>query len=436
LTTASTVPVWIGGNPPNVNSTQQRWDGQIDEVRVYDRALSAPEILALTQGNESPVATGEAVTTNEGVAVAITLQASDPDGDALTYSVTTPPTHGSLSGTSPNLTYTPNAGFIGGDSFVFQVDDGNGGTDSATVSITVDATSVGLSITTQPSDQTVTEPASASFSVVATGDAPLSYQWRRNLVDLPGENNAVLTLATTSVAESGDQFTVVVSNAVDSVTSNVATLTVNAAPAAPTITPPDFKVAFIGDQGTDSNARALLQLILAEGADMVMHQGDLGYTDTVAAWDQMITDILGPAFPYFASIGNHDSVDWPQYQQVLSERLALVPGASCSGSLEGLGIQSSCTYQGLFFILSGVGTDPGPGPRTHDVYIRDELAQDNSTWSICSWHKNQQEMQVGGKTSETGWEVYEECRMGGAIVATGHEHSYSRDRRSRLARGW
>ncbi len=35
-------------------------------------------------------------------------------------------------------------------------------------------------------------------------------------------------------------------------------------------------------------------------------------------------------------------------------------------------------------------------------------------------------MQIGGKGSSTGWEVYEECKMGGAIIATGHEHSYSR----------
>ena len=35
-------------------------------------------------------------------------------------------------------------------------------------------------------------------------------------------------------------------------------------------------------------------------------------------------------------------------------------------------------------------------------------------------------MQAGGKGDETGWEVYERCREGGAIIATGHEHSYSR----------
>jgi len=192
------------------------------------------------------------------------------------------------------------------------------------------------------------------------------------------------------------------------------------------ITPPDFKVAFIGDQSTGSDATAVLQLILDEGADMVMHQGDLAYNSDIVGWDQMITDVLGADFPYFASIGNHDASDWPEYQQVLSARMALVPGASCSGPLADLGIQSSCTYQGLFFILSGVGEDDGPGPRTHAEYIRDELALDNSTWSVCSWHKNMREMQIGGKGSSTGWEVYEECRLGGAIVATGHEHSYSR----------
>ena len=35
-------------------------------------------------------------------------------------------------------------------------------------------------------------------------------------------------------------------------------------------------------------------------------------------------------------------------------------------------------------------------------------------------------MQVGGKTDEVGWPAYEECRLAGAIIATGHEHSYSR----------
>ncbi|NIU00221.1 MAG: hypothetical protein GWN01_04580, partial [Nitrosopumilaceae archaeon] len=59
-------------------------------------------------------------------------------------------------------------------------------------------------------------------------------------------------------------------------------------------------------------------------------------------------------------------------------------------------------------------------------YIKNQLGKTESVWRICSWHKNMNAMQVGSKPDDTGWEVYEECRKGGAIVATGHEHSYSR----------
>lgn len=189
----------------------------------------------------------------------------------------------------------------------------------------------------------------------------------------------------------------------------------------PAQTPPNFKVAFIGDQGLGTKPRAVLSLIKSEGAAMVLHQGDFDYQDNPNAWDQQINYILGPAFPYFASIGNHDLNQWAGYQQKLQERLARIPYATCVGDL---GVNSACHYQGLFFILSG----PGTLGYDHSTYLRDQLAADNSLWSICSWHKNQNAMQVGDKPNEVGWDPYEECRIGGAIIATGHEHSYQRTR--------
>jgi hypothetical protein len=189
----------------------------------------------------------------------------------------------------------------------------------------------------------------------------------------------------------------------------------------PTQTPPNFKVAFIGDQGLGPNSQAVLSLIQSEGANMVLHQGDFDYQDDPNAWDQQINDILGPTFPYFASIGNHDVSQWSGYQQKLQDRLDSIPTVTCVGDL---GVKSACHYQGLFFILSGAGT-MGSG---HDTYIRNQLAADDSIWSICSWHKNQNVMQVGSKGNAVGWEPYEECRIGGAIIATGHEHSYHRTR--------
>lgn len=183
--------------------------------------------------------------------------------------------------------------------------------------------------------------------------------------------------------------------------------------------PRGLKVAFIADQGIGDSSRAVLQLIKREGADMVLHQGDFDYYNDPDEWDRMINDILGPDFPYFASVGNHDVRAWPVYQQKLVARLSRINGAACYGDL---GVKSACTYGGLFFILSGVGT-LGSG---HEAFIKEQLARSNFSWRICSWHKNQRLMQVGGKRDEVGWEPYEECRRGGAIIATGHEHSYSR----------
>ena len=63
--------------------------------------------------NDPPVANPQSVTTQRDTPVAITLTGSDVDGDALTFRVTSGPSHGALSGTAPNLTYTPAAGYVG-----------------------------------------------------------------------------------------------------------------------------------------------------------------------------------------------------------------------------------------------------------------------------------------------------------------------------------
>ena len=98
-------------------------------------------------------------------------------------------------------------------------------------------------IATPPASVTVTEPASATFSVVATGDAPLSYQWRRNWVPIVGATGTSYVINPTSVAaDNGALFDVVVSNAAGSVTSAAATLTVNPAPVPPIITTPPASV--------------------------------------------------------------------------------------------------------------------------------------------------------------------------------------------------
>lgn len=186
---------------------------------------------------------------------------------------------------------------------------------------------------------------------------------------------------------------------------------------------PDLKVAFIADQGRGRGARAVLELIKAEGARMVLHQGDFDYRDDPDAFDGLITEVLGADFPYFASPGNHDVDAWPGYRAKLEARLQRIEGARCEGDLA---VKSACTFKGLFFVLSGVGLKEMGSPAGHAEYIEERLAASSAIWRICSWHKNQRAMQVGPKEDETGWAVYEACREGGALIATGHSHNYSR----------
>ncbi len=86
--------------------------------------------------NRLPVANAQNPSTPQDTPLNITLTGADDDGDTLAFAAVSNPAHGQLSGTAPNLVYTPNPGFVGTDSFVFQVNDGFG-TSNATVSITV-----------------------------------------------------------------------------------------------------------------------------------------------------------------------------------------------------------------------------------------------------------------------------------------------------------
>ena len=69
--------------------------------------------------------------------LAITLTGSDVENSPLTFSVLAQPANGALTGTPPNLTYTPASGFHGSDSFTFRANDGTANSATATISITI-----------------------------------------------------------------------------------------------------------------------------------------------------------------------------------------------------------------------------------------------------------------------------------------------------------
>jgi glucose/arabinose dehydrogenase len=109
-------------------------------------------------------------------------------------------------------------------------------------------------ITAHPSDRTVSVGGSATFTVSASGTAPLRYQWRRNGANISGAIAASYTLSSAAIADDGAVFDVVVSNDFGSATSNDATLTVtsNSAPTATITSPANRTLYRAGDTITYS----------------------------------------------------------------------------------------------------------------------------------------------------------------------------------------
>jgi hypothetical protein len=89
--------------------------------------------------NDPPSAVPQSVPVLQATTRSITLGGIDPEGYPLGFTVTSPPTNGTLSGSAPDLLYTPTGPYTGPDSFTFEVTDSHGQVDSATVDITVHA---------------------------------------------------------------------------------------------------------------------------------------------------------------------------------------------------------------------------------------------------------------------------------------------------------
>jgi len=134
---------------------------------------------------------------------------------ATLSSYTTPATASSDSGSTFSVVVTNTVGTV----------------TSSAATLTVNPAPVVPTITTQPASQTVTAGQTATFTVVTSGTAPLSYQWRKNGAAISGATSSNYTTQATTTSDSGSTFAVVVTNTVGTVTSSAATLTVNPAPA-------------------------------------------------------------------------------------------------------------------------------------------------------------------------------------------------------------
>ncbi len=121
------------------------FNGLLDDVRIYDRALSAADVGALYQAagtNAPPSATDDPVTTSVSTSITVDVVANDTDADGETLAVTdaTQPEYGSVRiEADGTVTYTPMPGFTGTDRFLYVVSDGQGGLDVGLVVVTVEA---------------------------------------------------------------------------------------------------------------------------------------------------------------------------------------------------------------------------------------------------------------------------------------------------------
>ncbi len=127
---------------------------------------------------------------------------------------------------------------------------GSGGGTTASCSAQLQGSGVAPTITTQPRNQGVIVGATATFTVVSTGTAPLSYQWSKSGTAIGGATSSSYTTPATVSSDNGATFTVKVTNVAGSQTSNAATLTVSVPPSI--ATQPQNQTVSVGSMATFS----------------------------------------------------------------------------------------------------------------------------------------------------------------------------------------
>jgi hypothetical protein len=179
----------LTGSAPLITYTPNPGFIGMDSIsyQAFDGSLlSAPARISIKvqSGNNAPQADDADYQTAQHTPVSVPLYAWDLDDDFLTYEVTTSPAHGSLSGDAPNLTYTPEAGYEGDDSFVFRVSDGKVTSGSATVRLKV--TRQQIVTLSDPQDNFtfkgnityyVTAPITLSGTTTIEGGAVVKFAW-------------------------------------------------------------------------------------------------------------------------------------------------------------------------------------------------------------------------------------------------------------------
>ncbi|MGC2531172.1 MAG: choice-of-anchor D domain-containing protein, partial [Candidatus Acidiferrum sp.] len=225
-----------------------------------------------------------------------------------------------------------------GSTFRVVVTNTAGNVTSNAATLTVNAAAVAPTITTQPVNQTVTAGQTATFTAVAGGTAPLSYQWQKNGVNIAGATATSYTTPATATTDSGSTFDVVVSNTAGSVTSSAATLTVNPAPA-PAIQLNSTSINFGNDPVGTNSSQSL----------MITNTGTATLTITQVNVTGSVFSVSGFSLPLNVTAGQHTTITagfLPTAVGAVSGSLSIVSNAPTSPtpvSLTGTGIAATFT---------------------------------------------------------------------------------------------
>lgn len=166
----------LSGTAPDLTYTPNAGHTGTDSFtyRVNDGTIDSwPVTVTLGTVNLAPVARSASLTTVVGQGVPVTLEATDADGDTLTYSVLQLPAHGTLSGTAPHVIYTPQAGHEGPDTFTFQAHDGTTASPPATVTLTTVAQvphAPAVPVLRSPADSAIVSSGEVTFTWDASLD--------------------------------------------------------------------------------------------------------------------------------------------------------------------------------------------------------------------------------------------------------------------------
>jgi hypothetical protein len=193
------------------------------------------EILVVTINDPAaPVVSGPLAATAT-VGTPFSCQIIVANTTPTTYSAVGLPPGLSVSNANGVIYGTPTSAFIGTTNITISAGNASG-TGIERLVLTINAAPGEADITTQPANVTVTAGQTATFSVTATGTAPLTYKWRKAGAVIAGATNATYTTPVTTTNDNGKLFSVIVSNPVSYVISANAMLTVNPPAVAPVIT--------------------------------------------------------------------------------------------------------------------------------------------------------------------------------------------------------